>query len=53
MPGRIEFYGVVDDYGFLSNFASAPIKLKGKVWPTTEHDFQAQKFVGTPHEVAI
>lgn len=49
----ILFYGVADDHGFLSNFAPAPIRLKGKRWPTTEHYFQAQKFAGTPHEKAI
>ncbi len=46
----ILFYSVSDEYGFLSNFAPAPIRLKGKVWPTTEHYFQAQKFAGTQHE---
>ena len=30
-----------------------PIELKGKVWPTSEHYFQAQKFAGTEHEEAI
>ena len=27
--------------------------IDNKVWPTTEHYFQAQKFVGTPYEEAI
>jgi ribA/ribD-fused uncharacterized protein len=27
--------------------------MKGLLWPTSEHYFQAQKFVGTPHEEAI
>ncbi|MCE2029567.1 NADAR family protein [Sessilibacter corallicola] len=40
----IKFYSVEDDYGVFSNFSRHPIKLKGKVWPTTEHYFQAMKF---------
>ena len=50
---RIEFYRVREPHGYLSNFAPYPIRLKGKVWPTTEHYFQAQKFAGTEHEEAI
>ena len=30
-----------------------PVQIDGKRWPTTEHYFQAQKFVGTPYEQAI
>ncbi|XXF76217.1 NADAR family protein [Myxococcaceae bacterium GXIMD 01537] len=43
----IEFYSVGDAYGCFSNFSAHPITLAGKRWPTTEHYFQAQKFVGT------
>jgi ribA/ribD-fused uncharacterized protein len=50
MADIIKFYSVNDEYGCFSNFAAYPIKLKGKEWPTTEHYFQAQKFVGTDHE---
>lgn len=53
MADRIEFYSVVDEHGFLSNFADAPLKLKGRWWPTSEHYFQAQKFAGTQHEALI
>ena len=49
----IRFYRVNEDYGCFSNFAPHPITLKGKEWPTSEHYFQAQKFVGTEHEEAI
>jgi ribA/ribD-fused uncharacterized protein len=42
--GTIYFYHIRDSYGFLSNFAAAPISINGQVWPTTEHFFQAQKF---------
>ncbi len=34
----------MEKYGEFSNFALFPIKLKSKVWKTTEHCFQAQKF---------
>ena len=40
----INFYSVSDEYGEFSNFAAYPIKLKKKIWPTSEHYFQAQKF---------
>ncbi|MFO0659618.1 MAG: NADAR family protein [Polyangiaceae bacterium] len=49
----IHFYSTQGDYGFFSNFSSHPIAVNGKVWPTTEHYFQAQKFAGTPHEEQI
>lgn len=32
-----------------SNFSAHGFELDGKWWPTSEHYFQAQKFVGTPH----
>lgn len=50
---KITFYGTKDQYGCFSNFSAHPIQLDGKEWPTTEHYFQAQKFVGTPHEERI
>lgn len=49
----ILFYSVTDDYGFLSNFAPAPFRLRGHTWATTEHYFQAQKFAGTPYEKRV
>ncbi|MGH9754959.1 MAG: NADAR family protein [Blastocatellia bacterium] len=49
----IRFYRVDDEYGCFSNFSPHPIRMKGKVWPTSEHYFQGQKFVGTEHEEAI
>jgi hypothetical protein len=49
----IHFYRLDDEYGQFSNFAPFPIKLQGKIWPTSEHYFQAQKFAGTEHEEAI
>lgn len=41
----IRFYGVGDPHGELSNFARYPILLDKKWWPTSEHYFQAQKFL--------
>lgn len=41
----INFYSTGDDYGDFSNFAAWPIKVDGKTWPTSEHYFQAQKFL--------
>lgn len=41
----IQFYSVRAAYGAFSNFSPHPITLGGRRWPTTEHYFQAQKFV--------
>lgn len=49
----IKFYHSFEPYFDFTNFADYPIRLDGKLWPTTEHYFQAQKFVGTPYEEAI
>jgi ribA/ribD-fused uncharacterized protein len=53
MSRVFQFYLASDEYGEFSNFAPFPITLQGKVWPTSEHYFQAQKFAGTEHEEAI
>jgi ribA/ribD-fused uncharacterized protein len=52
-PAVINFYSTSDEYGCFSNFSAHPIRLDGKTWPTSEHYFQAQKFVGTPREDEI
>lgn len=52
-PQTIRFYRTNEPYGEFSNFAKFPILLKGQVWPTTEHYFQAQKFVGTEYEEKV
>ena len=49
----IKFYRLNEPYGEFSNFSAHPIDLNGRVWLTTEHFFQAQKFVDTEHEEAI
>ena len=46
----INFYRTNDAYGCFSNFSAHPIRLKNKIWKTSEHYFQAQKFAGTEHE---
>jgi N-glycosidase YbiA len=46
----INFYSTRDEYGCFSNFSAHRIFLKDKVWKTSEHYFQAQKFAGTEHE---
>lgn len=49
----LRFYRVQDAFGCFSNFSHHPIRIDGKEWMTVEHYFQAQKFVGTPHEEEI
>ncbi|MFK7765721.1 MAG: NADAR family protein [Mariniblastus sp.] len=44
MTEPIKFYSVNDEYGEFSNFAAYPIKIGKKMWPTSEHFFQAMKF---------
>jgi ribA/ribD-fused uncharacterized protein len=44
MPDVINFYRVSGEFGCFSNFAPYPVRMDGKVWPTAEHYFQAQKF---------
>jgi hypothetical protein len=50
---KICFYRLKEPYGEFSNFSPHPIELKGRIWPTSEHYFQAQKFAETEHEEAI
>ena len=50
---KIKFYAVNEAYGEFSNFALYPIKLKGKIWKTTEHYFQAQKFADKVYQEKI
>lgn len=49
----IKFYSVNDEYGEFSNFALFLIKLDEKIWPTTEHYFQAQKFLDKTYQEKI
>ncbi|HLP87637.1 MAG TPA: NADAR domain-containing protein [Nostocaceae cyanobacterium] len=49
----IYFYKVSQPYGCFSNFSPHHIEMQGVVWPTVEHYYQAQKFVGSPDEGSI
>ena len=49
----VRFYHSDQPWGELSNFSRHSIYVSGRVWPTVEHYYQAQKFAGTPHEEAI
>lgn len=49
----IHFNRTGGPYGFLSNFARTPLRLKETIWPSVEHYYQAQKFAGTEHEQRI
>jgi ribA/ribD-fused uncharacterized protein len=49
----INFYSTAGEYGCFSNFSRHTVFLKGKRWRTSEHYFQAQKFVGEPDEEQI
>ena len=51
--GPIRFYNRDEPYYEFTNFYPAPIDLDGKIWPTTEHYFQAQKFIGTSYPEVI
>ncbi|WP_197091334.1 hypothetical protein [Paenibacillus algorifonticola] len=49
----IYFYKIDDDYGCFSNFSKHGFELGNKYWMTSEHYFQAQKFVGTEYEEQV
>ena len=52
-PVEIKFYLKNAPYGCFSNFASHPVEIGGRLWKTTEHYYQAQKFAGTEYEEII
>jgi N-glycosidase YbiA len=45
----VYFYNTREQYGCFSNFSYHGFELDSFYWYTSEHYFQAQKFVGTPH----
>lgn len=49
----IYFYKVWQPYGCFSNFSPHGIQIRGTYWPTVEHYYQAQKFVGSVDAVII
>lgn len=53
MADLINFYGTSDESGCFSNFAAYPLRIDGQIWPTSEHYFQAQKFLDNEHQNAI
>jgi len=40
-------------YEFTNFYEFAPFEKDGRIWKTSEHYFQAQKFIGTPYESII
>lgn len=45
----IYFYRTNEEYGCFSNFSRHSFKFDGKIWQTSEHFFQASKFVNTKY----
>lgn len=46
----IYFYSTINEpYGCFSNFSNHSFELNGHKWKTSEHYFQAQKFLGTKY----
>jgi ribA/ribD-fused uncharacterized protein len=53
MSDDIGFMTTRGPYGCFTNFSRHSFVLKDVEWPTSEHYYQAQKFVGTRHESEI
>ncbi|MEM6503220.1 MAG: NADAR family protein [Cyanobacteria bacterium P01_C01_bin.89] len=49
----IYFYKANQAYGCFSNFSPHRVYLQGHSWATSEHFYQAQKFVNSPDEVLV
>ena len=49
----VEFYKSWDTFGSFSNFSPHPITVANKVWASTEHFYQSQKFHGVSHRDAV
>ena len=47
--GPIKFYNSNEPFYEFTNFYERPIIIDNKNWNSSEHYFQAQKFVGTPY----
>jgi hypothetical protein len=50
---KIFFWAEKDQYGAFSNFHPGPFEIDGKMWPTTEHYFAAQKTMDESEREAI
>jgi ribA/ribD-fused uncharacterized protein len=48
MSNVIRFHLKSGPYGWLSNFAAYNVMIDGMVWPTSEHFYQASKFINDP-----
>ena len=48
-PPPVKFYNKDEDYYEFTNFYMRPVCIDKYSWPSTEHYFQAQKFIGTPY----
>jgi ribA/ribD-fused uncharacterized protein len=49
-PNTIWFYHEYNlPYGCFSNFSTHPVNYKGRVFPTSEHAFQAYKYIHNPN----
>ncbi len=48
IPSAIYFYKKSDPYYEFTNFYPRSVTIDKKIWPTTEHYFQAKKFPGSP-----
>lgn len=51
--GKIKFYQKHQPYGFFSNFSYHAVYLKNKIWMTSEHYYQSQKYADTEYEEKI
>ena len=49
---RVYYINQDEEVRHWSNFARFPVNIRGKLWPTTEHFFQAAKFFNTDPEWA-
>lgn len=43
--GDIYFYKTTTEHGYMSNFSRHPIMVNGRMYPTSEHLYQSQKFM--------
>ena len=50
---EIYYYRTRDPYGCFSNFSLHPFELDGRLWPTSEHYFQALKFLDPAQQEEI
>lgn len=49
----ITFYHQDNAYGCFSNFSKHQVSIYGRTWLTSEHAFQAAKFIHSPHHMDL